>query len=73
MKMNGLLTKELEAEFRDTFYLKLLHWKSKAPDFVRTKIKELNFPIRIKIKNEFNVFRIRVSKKLEKIINYHII
>jgi glycosyltransferase involved in cell wall biosynthesis len=71
MKMNGLLTKELEQEFEKEFYLKLLRWKRKAPEFIKEQLKEINLkvPVSFKLKHQIDSYKKKASSKIKRLFN----
>ena len=72
LQENNLLTPALEKQFAIDLYFKLLKWRSKVPQFIDTKMKELQLkvPSQVKIKYNLHILRRMLSKKIHRLIYY---
>jgi glycosyltransferase involved in cell wall biosynthesis len=69
MRINGLLTKELEQEFEKELFFKLLRWEKKAPDFFEEQLRELklNVPAHLKLKYQISRYKRTATSKIKSI------
>jgi hypothetical protein len=69
MRVNGLLTKELEQEFEKELYFKMLRWKRKAPKFIKEQLREINLrvPVSTKLKHHIDNYKKMATLKIKRI------